>query len=130
MHTVDIIEALAIERALQAFHDELESIADTSARPGITRDDATSLQERLRLTKGAIKQAAKHGTLSGSRQEPTELERCFYGPAIRSASASFRLRVDANPKSSEWQRGIDDVQSELSYALHGLRKLIQEAQGT
>lgn len=80
--------------------------------------------ERVRAIKADIKEAARHGTLDRKRREKTRLEQVFFDPAVRHASANFRMRANAAP--SNWQSGLGDPAFELSYCIDNLERYVAE----
>ncbi|MEG1625106.1 hypothetical protein [Pseudomonas sp.] len=124
---IDHQEAQAIAAELQRWQEEARSLADEAAEKSrLSPSCIDSLKNRLTSLKHEIKEAAKYETLSGRKTAKTELEQCFFGPAVRSTSANFRLRTDTSPKSELWARGLYEVELELSYALDGLQRFIAE----
>jgi len=114
-------EAKAIVAELQRWHDEaLSLINDAADKSRLSSNSLDLLKVRLTALKDEIKTAAKHETLSGRKTPRTELEQCFFGPAVRSTAANFRMRTDTSPHSHSWARGLHEVESELSYVLHRL----------
>ncbi|OOW06654.1 hypothetical protein MF6396_03125 [Pseudomonas sp. MF6396] len=124
---IDRHEAAAIRDELQRWHDEARSlISDASDKSRLSASSIEHLKSRLVTLKAEIKEAAKHETLSRRKAERTDLERCYFGPAVRSTSANFHMRTDTNPRSELWSRGLFEVEMELSYKLHGIEKLLND----
>ncbi|MFU5113276.1 hypothetical protein ACUDPR_17065 [Pseudomonas aeruginosa] len=124
---IDHQEARAIADELRRWHDEARSLIDDAAdKSRLSSTAIDSLKARLSILKNEIKEAAKHETLSRRKTAKTELEQCFFGPAVRSTSANFRLRTDTSPKSELWARGLHEVEFELSYSIHGLERFVAE----
>ena len=124
---IDHQEAQAITAELQRWHDEACSlVAEAADKARLSPTSIDSLKSRLSSLKHEIKEAAKHETLSRRRAAKTDLEQCFFGPAVRSTSANFRLRTDTSPKSELWARGLNEVEFELSYGLDGLQRFVAE----
>ncbi|MFJ4349626.1 hypothetical protein ACIPZ5_01855 [Pseudomonas sp. NPDC089428] len=124
---IDHQEAQAIAAKLQRWHDEARSLVDeASDKSRLSPSSINSLRSRLATLKHEIKESAKYETLSGRKTAKTELEQYFFGPAVRSTSANFRLRTDTNPKSELWARGLNEVKFELSYTLDGLQRFVAE----
>lgn len=124
---IDHQEARAIAAKLQRWHDEARSLVDeASDKSRLSPSSIDSLRSRLATLKHEIKESAKYETLSGRKTAKTELEQYFFGPAVRSTSANFRLRTDTSPKSDLWARGLNEVEFELSYALDGLQRFVAE----
>ncbi|MBP5118893.1 hypothetical protein HUS85_23900 [Pseudomonas protegens] len=120
-------EAAAIRAELQRWHDEARSlINNASDKSRLSATSIESLKSRLVTLKAEIKEAAKHETISRRKAEKTDLERCYFGPAVRSTSANFRMRTDTSPCSELWSRGLFEVEMELSYKLHGIEKLLSD----
>lgn len=127
MATINMEEARAIADDLRRMHDEVDSLMnETGDRRGFTDAEVESLQKRLKAIKGEIKEVAKHGTLSRRKSALTDLERCFFAPAVQRASASFRLIVNADPRKVSWVSGLYDVADDLSYYLNNLENYISE----
>lgn len=121
-------EAQAIIAELKRWHDEAWSlIKDASDKSRLSSNSIDLLKARLATLKEDIKGAAKHETLSRRKTSKTELEQCFFGPAVRSTSANFRIRTDTSPHSLLWARGLHEVESELSYVIHRLEALVSES---
>ncbi|ALP47905.1 TPA: hypothetical protein L3631_006040 [Pseudomonas aeruginosa] len=124
---IDHQEARAIADELRRWHDEARSLIDDAAdKSRLSPTGIDSLKTRLSILKNEIKEAAKHETLSRRKTAKTELEQCFFGPAVRSTSANFRLRTDTSPKSELWARGLHEVEFELSYSIDGLERFVAE----
>ncbi|NNJ15554.1 hypothetical protein CSV86_014655 [Pseudomonas putida CSV86] len=120
-------EAVAIKAELQRWHDEARSlINDASDKSRLSGTSIDSLKSRFVTLKAEIKEAAKHETLSRRKAEKTDLERCYFGPAVRSTSANFRMRTDTSPHSELWSRGLFEVEMELLYKLHSIEKLLSD----
>lgn len=129
MAAINRDEANVILDILQRFHEELEAISDAGDRLKQSRSpEVDEYRRRLVNVKGELKTAAKSGTLDGAKRPQTELERCFYGPAVQHAAAHFRLRTDAPP--SMWLSGLYDPAGDVSYYRYGLQKLVDEDQIT
>ena len=119
----DANEVLECLRRLETEFDALSIAADHGA---FSRHDVPQLQERLASLKSFLKNAAKFGNLSATKRDQTEIERCFYDPAVRSAAAHFRLPTNSNPLTKNWASELYDSRSDISYYRHGLEKLISE----
>ncbi|WP_422419165.1 hypothetical protein [Pseudomonas sp. GZD-222] len=118
-------EALAILAELKRWHGEARSLVDDAAdKSRLSPNSIDLLKSRLATLKTEIKDAVKHETLSRRNVAKTELEQCFFGPAVRSTLANFRMRTDTSPHSELWVRGLSEVEFELSYAIHGLEKFL------
>ncbi|WP_036992224.1 hypothetical protein [Metapseudomonas furukawaii] len=127
MTSINMEEAQAIAGELHRMHDEVDSLMkETGDRRSFTDAEVESLQKRLKAIKGEIKAAAKHGTLSRKKFALTDLERCFFAPAVQRASASFRLTINANPRKVSWVSGLYDVADDLSYYLNNLETYLSE----
>lgn len=119
---LDHNEALAIIGELQRWHDEARSLVDDAAdKSRLSPNSIDLLKNRLTKLKDEIKDAAKHETLSRRKAPQTDLEQFFFGPAVRSTSANFRMRTDTSPHSEKWNQGLHEVEHELSYALHNIK---------
>lgn len=115
-------EALAIVAELQRWHDEARSLVDDACdKSRLSSSGADLLKSRLAKLKDELKEAAKHETLSRKKAQKTDLEQFFFGPAVRSTSANFRMRTDTSPHSEKWNQGLHEVEHELSYALHSIQ---------
>ena len=124
---VDVNEAQAIIAEIQRWHDEAKSlVSDAADNSKLSPNNKEMLKARLSKLKGAIKDAAKYETLSRRKGPNTDLEQFFFGPAVRSTSANFRMRTDTNPNSAAWAQGLHEVEFELSYTLHNLHAYLEE----
>ena len=123
---VDLNEAQAIIAEIQMWHDEAQSLVfDAADKSKLSPNNIELLKTRLSKLKGEIKDAAKYETLSRRKIPNTDLEQFFFGPAVRSTSANFRIRTDTNPNSAAWAQGLHEVEFELSYTLHNLRAYLE-----
>ena len=123
---LDHNEALAIVAELQRWHDEARSLIDDAAdKSRLSPNSVDLLKTRLTKLKDEIKDAAKYETLSRRKAPKTDLEQFFFGPAVRSTSANFRMRTDTSPHSEKWNRGLFEVELELSYELDRIQKVIE-----
>lgn len=119
-------EAQAIIAELQRWHDEARNLVkDASDKSRLSSNCAGLLKTRLTKLKDEIKEAAKHETLSRKKAPKSNLEQFFFGPAVRSTSANFRMRTDTSPHSEKWNRGLHEVEHELSYALHSIHESLK-----
>lgn len=119
--TIDLVEARKMADEIRRLHDQLEALMrEGGAGKSFSSTEIASLQSRLKSIKEEIKTAAKHGTMCRRKQEQTRLEEMYFGPGLRSASANFRLAVNANPTSDKWGRELYDPVGDLSYTLHSL----------
>lgn len=126
MVTPDEREATLILEALGQWHAELNAIGEAGNRLRSLRSpEVDDWRHRLIQVKADIKDAAKTSTLDGRKRAPTELERCYYSPAVRHASANFRMRTDAPP--SKWSSGVFEPASDLSYWMHRLKADLKTA---
>lgn len=120
-------EAEALIAELKRWYLEAMSlINDAADKSRLSSHSLDLLKARLTALKHEIKAAAKYETLSGRNTPRTDLEQCFFSPAVRSTSANFRIRTDTSPHSHAWARGLHEVESELSYALHKLEAFVAE----
>lgn len=123
----DLNEAQAIIAELQRWHDEAQNlVSDAVNKSELSPNNKDLLKARLSKLKGEIKDAAKYETLSRRKRPNTDLEQFFFGPAVRSTSANFRMRTDTNPNSAAWAQGLHEVEFELSYTLHNLHAYLEE----
>jgi hypothetical protein len=123
---LDHNEAVAIITELQRWHDEARSLVDDAAdKLRLSSNSTDLLKARLTKLKGEIKDAAKYETLSRKKSPKTDLEQFFFGPAVRATSSNFRMRTDTSPYSAMWNRGLHEVEHELSYAIHSIRESLK-----
>ncbi|MDI1340001.1 hypothetical protein [Polaromonas sp.] len=111
-----------VEAKMNHFESRCEDLMSLLAEkrrfsPG-ERDHAESLYRAL---KDDLKEAAKCGTVSGKRQEPTEAERCFYQPAVQRAALALRPATNSHPVQSNWFSAVHEAQMEFSYWRHNMR---------
>ena len=124
---LDKAEAHTIIAELRRMHDEVRSlISDAADKAQLSAGGPDALKDRLVILKQDIKDAAKHETLSRRKAPKTELEQAFFGPAVRSTSANFRMRTDTSPKSPAWAKGLYEVELELSYYLHNIEAYVEK----
>ncbi|MGE8690049.1 MAG: hypothetical protein ACN6PJ_23080 [Achromobacter sp.] len=122
----DQSDANEILKAFDRFEAEFDALSNDANPHTLATSDVPQLQKRLAALKTAIKEAAKFGTLSGTKRDQTELERCFYDPAVRSAAANFRLPTNSNPLTKNWASELYDSRSDISYYRFGLAKLLNQ----
>lgn len=111
-------ETALVLAQLKRWRDEATSLAEEGHKGG----DAESLQSRLAVLKEEIRAAAKHETLSGKKQEKSEIEQYYFGPCVRSTIANFRIRTDTSPKSPAWAKGLAAVELELDYVIDRMER--------
>lgn len=117
----ELAEARRVLSALQSFIDRIEQLVSEAHR-----HDEVQLKADMAKLKSDIKTANKHGTIDGSRDPASEVERMFYSKAIQDASSNFNLRVDVSPSNPKWTLGLNAVRGEISYHLDRLRKAYPE----
>jgi dynactin complex subunit len=124
---VDKIEAQAIISELSRLHEEARSLIDEGdAVSDGNSSAAIGLKARLSSFKQEIKEAAKHGTLSRRKTAQTDLEECFFAPAVQAASANFKLSSSTNPTSPKWSTGLYDVEMEFSNYVDNLTEALKD----
>ncbi|WP_175178540.1 hypothetical protein [Achromobacter denitrificans] len=124
-----IADANSVLSELVRLEKEFDSLSEQSDPATLDRASVPALQARLTRLKQELKSAAKHETISGRRELPSEFERCFYGPAVQQASANFRLPTNANPFSRSWASELYSSRGDISHFRFSLEKLIQEKTG-
>ena len=117
----DTDEQLVLDK-MNHFESRCENLMSLLAEkrrlsPG-EREHAGSLYRAL---KDDLKEAAKCGTVSSKRQEPTEAERCFYRPAVQRAALALRPPTNSHPVQSNWFSAVHEAQMEFSYWRHNMR---------
>lgn len=111
-------EAALVLAQLKQWRDEAIALIED----GLGGGDPASLQSRLAKLKDEIRAAAKHETLSGKKQERSEIEQWYFGPCVRSAIANFRMRTDTSPRSPAWSKGLAEVEFELHYVIDQMER--------
>lgn len=111
-------EAELVIARLKQWRDETIALMEASGGGA----DAAALQGRLAALKEEIRIAAKHETLSGKKQERSEIEQSYFGPCVRSTIANFRMRTDTSPKTPAWSRGLAEVEFELNYVIDRMER--------
>jgi DNA repair exonuclease SbcCD nuclease subunit len=124
---VDKIEAQAIISELSRLHKEAKSLIDEGdAVREANSSAALELKARLSSFKQEIKEAARHGTLSRQKTAQTELEQCFFAPAVQAASANLKLSSSTAPTSPTWSTSLYDVELEFSHYVDNLTEALKE----
>ncbi|MDR6234033.1 hypothetical protein [Pseudomonas oryzihabitans] len=112
-------EAAMVLAQLKRWRDEAIALMEEAPKGG----NIESLQGRLARLKDEIRAAAKHETLSGKKQDRSEIEQSFFGPCVRSTIANFRIRTDTSPKSPAWSKGLAEVEFELHYVIDRMERV-------
>jgi hypothetical protein len=80
------------------------------------------LQAMLSTLKSDIKAAAKREKIYEGRQEQSAVESVYFAPALRGASANFRVATNSHPINSGWHSCLYDVRIDITYYLHQLEE--------
>jgi len=124
----DLQEARAILAELNRVHGEFEELMSAGDRLKNSRAyEVEEFRERLIALKAYLNQRSKNATVDGSRRTLSRLESAFFDPAMRSASAHFRLRINA--PTSGWVSGLYESASDISYYASQLQSYIEEEGG-
>ena len=120
----DPAEVRSVAAALREFERRcvaiLELLGEKHSLSQSERQEATRLYT---LLKSDLKDAAKHGTLSGRREARSRVEECFFDPAVRRAHIDLRPATNSHPVSSRWFAAVFEARSEFSYWLHNMAGL-------
>lgn len=122
----EMADAQRVLSELLRLEAELDDLSDESDPRTLKRSAVPALKERLAAIKADIKLAAKYETVSRTKSEKTDFEQSFFGPAVRSASANFRMPINANPFTQSWVSGLNDSRGDISHFRFGLEKHIKE----
>lgn len=112
-----------VASALKGYVQRLDEITDfLGDKKSITTGEKEWLQSLLTALKADIKAANKRGKVDDDRAPQTHAERAFFEPALRGASANFRVATNSHPIRSGWFSCLYGVRIDLSYYLHQLEK--------
>jgi hypothetical protein len=116
-------EAIKVILALRSFDERLKEIMDEIAdRRSISSSQKEYCQHLLKELKQDIKGAAKRVTIDGGREPPTEYEQAYYIPALRSASANFRITTNSHPINSNWFSCLYELRIDIGHPLFQLEE--------
>lgn len=125
MDTVYLQEARAILAELRRIQGEFEKLMSAGDRLANSRSyEVEEVRVRLAELKVYLKERSSNPTIDGHKRAATILESAFFDPAVRSASAHFRLRVNA--PASQWVSGLYEASSDISYYVFQLEAHIAE----
>ncbi len=118
-------EARAILAELKKVHEEFEALMRAGDRLKNSRSyEIEEFRGRLTALKAYLKDRSKNATLDGRKRSMTVLESAFFDPAVRSASAHFRMQVNA--PVAKWVSGLYESSSDISYYVYQLEDHIKE----
>ncbi|NHZ38345.1 hypothetical protein [Massilia rubra] len=122
-------EARDVILALRSYSERIDEIMTAIAdRRSITSQEKDELQSKLVMLKADIKAAAKRKKVRDNRDPQTSTERAYFEPALRGASANFRVATNSHPITSRWHSCLYDVNIDFSYFLHQLEKQYPDVQ--
>jgi len=114
-------ELQAVKEAMEAFMQRCDELIELiGEKRYLNPDERAKVQQRYRLLKDDLKEAAKNGTVSGKRLPKTRAEDCFYDPAVRRAAIDLRPATNSHPITSNWLSAVFEARSEFSYWLHNM----------
>jgi hypothetical protein len=106
---------------LRKFRDEIDGLMKVlEGKTYLAREEIPPLQERLRLLKSGLKDAAK-------RPVRNEIERDFLKPAVTSASVNLRIPVNSHPIKSDWLTALYGIRTDIDHPLADLEREYPDA---
>lgn len=115
IHVREVIVALRVfERRI----DEILGMLD--GKRSISQREKLDLQALLVPLKADIKSAAKRGKVHDDREPQSSVERAYFDPSLRGASANFRVATNSHPITSRWHECLYDVRIDITYFLSQL----------
>ena len=121
-HATEIIQALRV--FARDTRELMDAIADRSFIP---REEVMELQAKLKDLKGRLKQAAKRGTVDGSRRPLTHQESAFFQPAVQSAAVNCSVAVNTHPIKSNWFSDLYGMEIDIQHLLGQLEDAYPDA---
>ncbi len=124
MNKMDIpSDVRSVVSALADFERRLESLIDEiSEKRYFSPPERERLREIITPLKADIKAAAKRMKVNDDRLPQTDIERCYFEPALRSASANFTVATNSNPITSNWVGCLYGVKIDISHPLFNLKE--------
>jgi hypothetical protein len=106
-----------IER-LRAYRRQIDAIIDllgdkTHLRP----DEKARAQQLLRHLKAKLEEDYKAGATARGEAQMTEIERCYFQPAILRAHANLQVKWNSNPINSNWLSELYAVRMDIDQFL-------------
>lgn len=124
----DKAELAVAAAAMREFENRCNEIANLIGdKRRIDPYERGELERLYKALKSDLKEAAKYGTMSGSRGPRTRIESAFYDPAVRKAHIALRPPTNSNPLTSRWTGALWEAGSEFSYFLHQMDRLLQDS---
>lgn len=116
-------QAADVITALRTFEARINEIMDRiGERRTISPSEKVELHAKLASLKADIKAAAKRNKVHEDRLPQTTIERHYFEPALRGASANFRITTNSNPITSNWQGCLYNVRIDIAHFLYQLEK--------
>lgn len=110
---------LALRRYEELLNEIVDAIGDRTSMSPFEKAD---LQNKLSSVKEEIKSAAIRNKVRADRGPQTPMERHYFEPAVRGASANFRVKTNSNPITSNWIACLSSVRIDISHFLYQLEK--------
>lgn len=121
-------EEISVMKALLAYQRDFEEIEQRiEGKRSLPCHEVEELQAMLKTLKTRLAHSAKVGTVSGKKQPMNKIENAFFDPAVRKASARFKVRVNSHPIRSHWISGLYESKEDISYMLFELKEAFPRA---
>lgn len=120
-------QARDVIAALRSYEARLTRIMDAIGdRKSITPGEKAELQSDLVDLKADIKSAAKRNKVHENREPQTPMERHYFEPALRGASANFMVATNSHPITGRWHACLYSVRIDITYFLYQIERQFPE----
>lgn len=111
---------IGIMRDLSAQADELMTLHAGKAK--FNRLEKDELQQRFKSLKEELKQYKRTGTIDGKKRPLSEIEQCYFEPAVSTADANILVSANADPAKPEWFSCVYGIKGDLDHLLRQLEE--------
>jgi hypothetical protein len=111
-------EVITKMRRFSTEANELMKLHDGKTR--FNRMEKDELQQRFKSLKEELKRHAKTGTVDGEKRPRSEIERCYFEPAMSTATANITVSVSADPENPAWFSCIYGIHGDVEHLLSQL----------
>lgn len=119
----DQAEAAEVIEALRVYARDIRELMDAiGGRASIPREEVRELQAKFKDLKGRLKEAARVGTVDGSKRELTHFESAFFQPAVHSAAVNCLVAVNTHPLKSNWFSVLYGMEIDIKHLLSQLER--------
>ncbi|QJE02813.1 hypothetical protein HH212_24710 [Massilia forsythiae] len=124
-----VSEARRVRAALEALvarFDRLLKQGEGIAQSSIAAQNLLLKMETSRL-RDELRALDRFGTIYGARQPYSDVERVFFGVAVRQAHAEFSRFPVTGPANPDWAADLRKVRHQLTQSLESLHRYFPDA---